>query len=167
MMQQVLRSSLFGQNSDTIPMALKHHLVMKQEHEKSAKQWVHISVRGKLHLGVTFCSRAFTEEYASNKVYSPWFRRYVTCLAEVATTKLPAACCLHTWSIQPLVMPLKNHSCPDLLLLLENVIHEIIPSIHMMSGLRTSGKWGLQSCWDGPGQWSHKFPTYFLFLCFR
>ena len=52
-------------------MALKPYLLIKQEHEELENySWcIHIFLRGtSWHVGATFGSRTFTEEYASNKV---------------------------------------------------------------------------------------------------
>jgi hypothetical protein len=56
-----------------LPKRFKTHLVVKPEHEETARQLftdtdVNISIEGKRHLGAALGSRTFTEEYVTNKV---------------------------------------------------------------------------------------------------
>ena len=70
-------------------VALKIHLLWKQEHDESANPTHSHFVRGKSHVQATLGSRRFTVEYASNKTQS-WAQE-IASLPEVATTQLHAA----------------------------------------------------------------------------
>ena len=72
------------------PNASKTYLVVKQEHETSARQLfadteVHITLQGKRHLGAAIGSKSFTEEYVRNKVET-WTNE-IKRLAQVATSQ--------------------------------------------------------------------------------
>ena len=76
------------------PNRSKTYLVIKQEHETSARQLfddtdVHITIQGKRHLGAAIGSRTFTEEYVSHKVQT-WTEE-IKRIAKVATSQPHAA----------------------------------------------------------------------------
>ena len=76
------------------PNGSKTYLVVKQEHESSARQLfddtdVHITIQGKRHLGAAIGSRTFTEEYVSHKVQT-WTEE-IKRIAKVATSQPHAA----------------------------------------------------------------------------
>ena len=65
--------SQFGPTFGYHPNDSKTYLVVKQQHEATARQvfancGVHITTQGKRHLGASNSSRTFTEEYVSRKV---------------------------------------------------------------------------------------------------
>ena len=76
------------------PNASKTYLVVKEEHESSARELfagtgVNITIMGKRHLRAAIGSRTFTEEYVCNKV-NMWTDDNKR-LAEVATSQPQAA----------------------------------------------------------------------------
>ena len=117
------------------PNASKTYLVVKQEHETSARQLfsdteVHITLQGKRHLRAAIGSKSFTEEYVRNKVET-WTNE-IKRLAQVATSQPHAAFAAFThglfsrWSYLTRTIP----DIQDLLLPLEKEIHQtFIPAI--------------------------------------
>ena len=117
------------------PNASKTYLVVKQEHETSARQLfadteVHITLQGKRHLGAAIGSKSFTEEYVRNKVET-WTNE-IKRLAQVATSQPHAAFEAFThglssrWSYLTRTIP----DIQDLLLPIEKEIHQtFIPAI--------------------------------------
>ena len=76
------------------PNRSKTYLVIKQEHETSARQLfddtdVHITIQGKRHLSAAIGSRTFTEKYVSHKVQA-WTEE-IKRIAKVATSQPHAA----------------------------------------------------------------------------
>ena len=84
------------------PNRSKTYLVIKQEHETSARQLfydtdVHITIQGKRHLGAAIGSRTFTEEYVSHKVQT-WTEE-IKRIAKVATSQPHAAYASFTYGL--------------------------------------------------------------------
>ena len=127
--------TVLGPTFGYYPNGSKTHLVVKPEHEETARQLftdtdVNISIEGKRHLGAALGSRTFTEEYVTNKV-QVWTQE-ITRLAEIATTQPHAAYAAFThglssrWSYISRTIP----DIHDLLLPLETAIHQcLIPAI--------------------------------------
>ena len=117
------------------PNASKTYLVVKQEHETSARQLfadteVHITLQEKRHLGAAIGSKSFTEEYVRNKVET--CTNEIKRLARVAVTQRHADFAAFThglssrWSYLTRTIP----DIQDLLLPLEKEIHQtFIPAI--------------------------------------
>ena len=115
------------------PNASKTYLVVKEEHEKSAKEVfgdtdIHITTHGKRHLGAALGSNTFTEEYVNDKVQG-WTKDIMN-LAEVASSQPHAAYAAYVhglssrWSYLLRTVP----DIDDLLQPLENAIHQhLIP----------------------------------------
>ena len=83
------------------PNASKTYLVVKQEHETSARQLfadteVHITLQGKRHLGAAIGSKSFTEEYVRNKVET-WTNEITS-----PSCNLPTTCSLCTFHARSL-----------------------------------------------------------------
>ena len=126
---------MLGPTFGYYPNGSKTYLVVKPEHEETARQLftdtdVNISIEGKRHLGAALGSRTFTEEYVTNKVQG-WTQE-ITCLAEIATTQPHAAYAAFThglssrWSYISRTIP----DIHDLLLPLETAILQcLIPAI--------------------------------------
>ena len=123
--------SFFGYH----PNASKTYLVVKQEHEDSAREVfadtdVRITTHGKRHLGATLDSKTFTEEYVNDKVQG-WTKDIMN-LAEVASSQPHAAYAAYVhglsscWSYW-----LRTVSdIDDVLQPLENIIHQhLIPAL--------------------------------------
>ena len=86
--------TVLGSTFGYYPNGSKTHLIVKPEHEETARQLftdtdVNISIEGKRHLGAALGSRTFTEEYVTNKVQG-WTQE-ITLLAEIASTQPHAA----------------------------------------------------------------------------
>ena len=76
------------------PNGAKTYLIVKEEYESKAKALfadtnVHITIKGKRHLGAALGANTFTEEYVSRKV-SDWVEEIMR-LSEVAITQPHAA----------------------------------------------------------------------------
>ena len=127
--------TVLGPKFGYYPNGSKTHLVVKPEHEETARQLftdtdVNISIEGKRHLGAALGSRTFTEEYVTNKVQG-WTQE-ITRLAEIGTTQPHAAYATFThglssrWSYISRTIPVVH----DLLLPLETAIHQcLIPAL--------------------------------------
>jgi len=117
------------------PNASKTYLVVKEEHEESAKGIftdtdVHITTHGKRHLGAALGSKTFTEEYVNDKVQK--MTKDIMNLAEVASSQPHAAYAAYVhglsshWSYLLRTVP----DIDDLLQPLENAIHQhLIPAL--------------------------------------
>ena len=117
------------------PNASKSYLVVKEEHEASARQLfmdtdVQITTDGKQHLGAAIGSKSFTEEYVCRKVQE-WVTE-IKRLAEVARSQPHAAfsAFTHGLSSRRLYLMRTIPDICDLLLPLENEIHQsFIPAL--------------------------------------
>ena len=117
------------------PNASKTYLVVKQEHENSAREKfagtdVHITIHGKRHLGAALGSKTFTEEYVNDKVQG-WTKDIMN-LSQVALSQPHAAYAAYIhglsnrWSYLLRTVP----DIDDLLQPLENAIHQhLIPAL--------------------------------------
>ena len=117
------------------PNDSKTYLVVKQQHEATARQvfancGVHITTQGKRHLGASNSSRIFTEEYVSRKVQTR--TQEIKQFANVAASQPHAAYAAFThglasrWSYIQRTIP----DIEDLQQPLENAIHQrFIPAL--------------------------------------
>ena len=117
------------------PNGAKTYLIVKEEYESKAKALfadtnVHITIKGKRHLGAALGANTFTEEYVSRKV-SDWVEEIMR-LSEVAITQPHAAYAAFThglsshWTYITRTIP----DIQDLLSPLETAIHKhFIPAL--------------------------------------
>ena len=117
------------------PNASKTYLVVKPEHEETAREAfadtdVNITTQGKRHLGAALGSKTFTEEYVSQKVQE-WTRQILK-LSEVAIFQPHAAYAayVHGLSYRWSYLIRTISDIEDLLQPLENAIHQhFIPTL--------------------------------------